>query len=400
MINRIRTTGGISTIPKTSRVTNCDGVITTTSGTFGKTGTYKVTGDVLKPGFEKIRKSGGIVNNPFYTTENIYSSTMGGYNHWHSCVSANKERYEFIGPVAVSWLGQLEPVTVIQDYEIGSLITEACTSALSHVQEATFESLVALAELKKTVELIRHPLENLARFLSRKNLGGDRYSALEWSRDEWLKYRYGVRPLLYDVSKAAEAIQSALKPRSPRKTARATRSLSKSSTNVLTYNNATYFINYSVFSTDTVVVRGGCLYEWDLRFAGATDFGFMPHQLPSAAWELVPYSFVVDWFANVGDFIKAITPQIGTSSLADWHSVTRTVTTTRVITNSGLQPAAVSAGWVADVKPAGTDTALLKSKTRSPYLPIGVTFKTDSLESVLASARVIDLIALIQQRLR
>jgi len=31
----------------------------------------------------------------------------------------------------------------------------------------------------------------------------------------------------------------------------------------------------------------------------------------SLAWELVPFSFVVDWFANVGDFLASFTDTVG-----------------------------------------------------------------------------------------
>jgi len=34
--------------------------------------------------------------------------------------------------------------------------------------------------------------------------------------------------------------------------------------------------------------------------------GFTAKQIVTLPWELVPYSFVIDWFANVGDFLGAM----------------------------------------------------------------------------------------------
>jgi len=35
-------------------------------------------------------------------------------------------------------------------------------------------------------------------------------------------------------------------------------------------------------------------------------------------WELVPTSFILDWAANIGDTISALTPKIGVNELASW----------------------------------------------------------------------------------
>lgn len=51
-----------------------------------------------------------------------------------------------------------------------------------------------------------------------------------------------------------------------------------------------------------------------------------------AAWELVPFSFIIDWFTNIGDIIGALILNPGLTPLSSWvtetisHSVTRTAT--------------------------------------------------------------------------
>jgi hypothetical protein len=39
-------------------------------------------------------------------------------------------------------------------------------------------------------------------------------------------------------------------------------------------------------------------------------------------WELVPYSFVIDWILNVSDILSAWTPEVGLSTLASWYVLT------------------------------------------------------------------------------
>jgi hypothetical protein len=43
-----------------------------------------------------------------------------------------------------------------------------------------------------------------------------------------------------------------------------------------------------------------------------------------AIWELIPFSFIVDWFFNVGSTIGGWIPEMGTRTLASWYVVTET----------------------------------------------------------------------------
>jgi hypothetical protein len=43
-----------------------------------------------------------------------------------------------------------------------------------------------------------------------------------------------------------------------------------------------------------------------------------------AIWELIPFSFIVDWFFNVGNTIGSWTPEMGTKTLASWYVINNT----------------------------------------------------------------------------
>jgi hypothetical protein len=44
-------------------------------------------------------------------------------------------------------------------------------------------------------------------------------------------------------------------------------------------------------------------------------------QIPAAIWEIIPFSFVVDWFVNVESFIRAVTPKADVHRLAEWVTI-------------------------------------------------------------------------------
>lgn len=50
-----------------------------------------------------------------------------------------------------------------------------------------------------------------------------------------------------------------------------------------------------------------------------------------ALWEIVPYSFICDWFFNVGKTIASWTPNIGFKQLASWVTVSNTVSQSRKV---------------------------------------------------------------------
>jgi hypothetical protein len=43
-----------------------------------------------------------------------------------------------------------------------------------------------------------------------------------------------------------------------------------------------------------------------------------------AIWELIPFSFIIDWFFNVGETLASFTPNYGIESLASWYTVVDT----------------------------------------------------------------------------
>lgn len=116
--------------------------------------------------------------------------------------------------------------------------------------------------------------------------------------DHWLAWQYGVRPLISDIRGSIEEIY---KVRSVQPLIRRVRvSIPERKVffpgsggfNPTTHRSSGYVIAYAEFNS------GASGFDQTAQRLGLTD----PLLL---AWELIPYSFVIDWFLNVGNFIQA-----------------------------------------------------------------------------------------------
>jgi hypothetical protein len=193
------------------------------------------------------------------------------------------------------------------------------------------QTLVSLAEGPKTLRMIRdaarllrRPLDTARRVLriTRSQLlnmdRAQRAKFYDVAADVWLNARYGWRPFVYDTIAHAEAF---LQNPSTRKTVRATYPLGD-----------TTWATYS--DTSTYGVKSRHLSTWTLsrsaRFGQTADFRasldltaqqFGAYDILGTAWELVPFSFVVDWFANVGDSLQALQALLLADERVGWSTV-------------------------------------------------------------------------------
>jgi len=132
----------------------------------------------------------------------------------------------------------------------------------------------------------------------------------------YLEYHYGWRPMVQDIYDACDVIQSPIKESHP---------TGKASTGLIIYNPDP--TAPAEFSSRT---RG--LWSGHVRTGATVRITnpnlWLANQLglvnpASVAWELVPFSFVVDWFVNVEQMLSHCTDFLGVS-------VTNAYTTTVV----------------------------------------------------------------------
>jgi hypothetical protein len=173
----------------------------------------------------------------------------------------------------------------------------------------------AIAELDKTATLLPGLLKSL-----RKAVPTGKRSDLQKSISEvWLAYRYGIKPLVSDIAGVLKGMNGAIGK--IRKTYRANGFIDSKSFEKLQWLSTTYGMDIGVNYTDRYTVRCTSIDEFDASVA--FNIGLSSKGLITLPWELTKYSFVIDWFTNIGDWLGAITPSLGFNQLGSCISILR-----------------------------------------------------------------------------
>jgi hypothetical protein len=186
--------------------------------------------------------------------------------------------------------------------------------ALTKVADAKVNVAVALAEARKTSDLILDTANRVYKAYRAFRRGDLKGIATNLNitpkrlHKSWLEYKYGWLPLLMDVKGAAEFFAQQHIVRSPEFTVSAVEQVAKTYSHVdmvPTYGGgATHpiFENYS--NSRIVKVKLWCRLDFphvsELQQIGLTNPALV-------AWELIPFSFVFDWFVSVGDWLTGLT---------------------------------------------------------------------------------------------
>lgn len=149
-----------------------------------------------------------------------------------------------------------------------------------------------------------------ARSLSRRDVIAKTVS------DTWLEFSFGIRPLLSDIDGAARALgENAYRPPSKRVTGKSRRmargDVTEGHIGMLDFADGVIGLNYQSQSTEELEVHyhGSVSIEHVDVAASASGLRQLglgwPDVLPTV-WELIPYSFLFDYFSNIGDIVEAM----------------------------------------------------------------------------------------------
>lgn len=377
-------------------------------------GEKKTMNDYVIPGFHRRRAAGEVFSNIMSSVK----ETHGGSNNsswsiawtgnnpcdpgapWIKTMAGNHPRGLSLsagaGCVFDPW----------RELESRGSETIAGTKAWADIKSPEIQGMVFAAELGKTLRMVKRPLENLIRFI-RLSVMADRKRILNWKQhtaaygkqalllnqfimSEWLRYRYGIMPLLYDIQGIMRLANKLEVP--VRRTARGSAKFSSGQLTASSPQGESYFSGTLTTSrTVDVNVRAGVLYEHQASISNR--MGYELSQLPSTIYELVPYSFVLDWAVNLGDYIQAMEPKVDVKVLASW-------TTVEVIDkNVGVllaYPKTVQ-NYATTGSINTTSTRDIVTKTRVPKVSVGLVNLTKSWDINLArdQKRILDSVALL-----
>lgn len=170
-------------------------------------------------------------------------------------------------------------------------------------------------------------LRSVAGLLSKK--GGRQVS------DDYLAFKFGAEPLMSDVKGAAEAVAHLMVDKLDTYSIKVTGSANK--TEEMTYSFVRNGMTYVVTQRVAVNVRYVC--EYGLNNVLTREMSKLGLINPAEiVWEVVPWSFVVDWVLPVGTYIRHLTSDVGVQFLRGTHSQRVIATTTVRLFHRGVDP--------------------------------------------------------------
>lgn len=226
-------------------------------------------------------------------------------------------------------------------YSSESIIAQ--TSAWANIDVSEMQTWASLGELPETIRMIVDLLKKAFKLTIAAKRGDvttlirelKHLRKFDTYADAWLMWRYGVRPLVGEITallKILEATPIVGKRRTFRgKYVHEMPDTAIDSHAVWSGTGAGW--DYKITEKRNAIFRAGVLVQIENSInSGLAMLGF--DNPLEAVWELVPYSFIADWFFNIGDVINAI---IGNPSLSPVCSfVTETVTHTVIAECSGF----------------------------------------------------------------
>lgn len=172
-----------------------------------------------------------------------------------------------------------------------------------------------VGEIRETLKLLRHPFslgtKALSLFLirSKKKNATKRLSTVG---DMWLEVRFGLLPLMSDITDVMEALRS--KATEERVDNLRCYGAAESSTSEVKTMSNIYGLNYvgewQYVKKAECIIRYGYLthlldaHEVQMRLIQESFLNM--RDIPGTAWELTPWSFFIDYFVNVGSIIEAM----------------------------------------------------------------------------------------------
>lgn len=306
---------------------------------------FEHTTDVVSPDFKRRIANGEVINNPYlhYTTTDVWPGAVNF--DWLAKAPSSGRWYRWSGyamgayPALDAW--DDADFTAEMDAARTSAADQAVTSAFANINESEMLALAAAAESGATVDSLVSILQRVFRIARSLRKFDAKALAKEISPKElskrYLEARYAIRPLMYDAANLIVGLEKARQPirRTYRGSAKTSAQMS-----LPTVPAAMSITEVKYDMTETraysCVARAGVLCEVDID--DVTVFGI--DKLAETVWELIPFSFIIDWFCNIGDTIAALTPNAGVEQRASWRVLRETLTVTQTFHSpDGSNPA-------------------------------------------------------------
>lgn len=308
--------------------------------------------DVVTPDFHKLIAAGKIINNPMTVIryEKCEPLLRVDLNAAWEAYACTPERWIQVynlkktGTVTQSIATDCDFLQIPESSRTASdLMDMAITDAWANIGSNDVLAMSSLKEANQTVQGLAYILKKAYKItravkkLSLRQLKRE----ISWKemQEVYMNARYNLRPLAYDASGMMTIINEG--PLAPhRQTFRGhaedIQQVSEESSDLFTtIFTAEYNLKKSKVSSRIIEARAGVLTDVD-QGSYARSLGI--DRVVETMWDLLPYSFIVDWFANVGPTLSSWTPVAGHRTLASWCTVKITDTQKVYITGLEVEP--------------------------------------------------------------
>lgn len=278
---------------------------------------------------------------------------------------------------------------------------EVCLNrAQAKLNKPTLDVGLMLGELSETLTMLRHPLSSLYPLIKdfRRNAKSKHQQkpSTPFSKvlsSTWLEYCYGILPILNDIQEIKETFEKQ-RVRELEVLRRQAASTMKEVAIPSKSGEATgYYVMYtlegSAYSSKRVTTHIYYKYnDWARNYEALTEWGVNPFQLLDIAYAVTPYSFVVNWFVDIGSWLKAIQPHPHLDIIGGCTTI-KTVQSKRINSYMAKSLNGASA-WVPcltqfDWEKAQLDRVLQTSWSAPPTIGAGI----DNLSKAVNSAAML-----------
>ena len=368
--------------------------------------------DIVSESFRARQRAGEILNNPMWAFTFNLKQTKMRLGCEGQCKYYVKKEPELVIPSGWTFgppfSGYTQVVNTICDLHSGeSSIAQA--QAWANIDVSEIQGLASLGELPESVKMLIDMVKEAVKLTLAAKRGDLSYvfksakkagATLDGLSNLWLGYRYGIRPMITEIQSLMSAVAADLE-KGQRFTARGkNRETGKlvSTDNRVTTPSTSMGVVYTETHEWSRSYRAGVLVSIDRSIDQASAIWGLDSPI-EAAWELVPFSFIIDWFTNIGDIIGALVLNPGLSPLSSW--VTELISQSLTRQAVGVYDAWTGTSCWDDVKavhaldPYCKTTAIYTVKRR---VPLAERFQLPSLKLKLNLAKLTDL-ALIARKL-
>lgn len=224
------------------------------------------------------------------------------------------------------------------DCNIEQMEQLAVTRAHARIDTSDAAAIVTAGELKESIDFLVDSGLRLIKIYKAVRTFNLKALAKQLSPTEltsrYLEFRYAIRPLISEIDTYAQAFINTSK--SKRYTYRAKEEYSsiKIGPEYLTYQDGYGYVYAREELIRTVTVLAGVLCSLDV--SKLDKWGFT--KPIDAAYDLLPLSFIADWFFNIGQTIASFTPEAGIKQLTSWRSTTDKIRRVKRVTRVSMKP--------------------------------------------------------------